>query len=43
MFLLFVKITNNSFEGTPCAVKVARTVWSGGKLGDCIKKLPITI
>ena len=30
-------------EGTPCAVKVARTVWSGGKPGDNIKWLPITI
>lgn len=28
-------------DGTPCAVKVARTVWGGGKLGDNIKKLPI--
>ena len=30
-------------DGTPCAVKVARTVWSGGKLGDYLKELPITI
>ena len=30
-------------DGTPCAVKVARTVWSGGKLGDYLKGLPITI
>lgn len=30
-------------DGTPCAVKVACTVWSGGKLGDNIKELPITI
>ena len=30
-------------EGTPCAVKVARTVWSGGKARDNIKGLPITI
>ena len=30
-------------DGTPCAVKAARTVWSGGKLGDHIKKLPIAI
>ena len=29
--------------GTPCAVKVASTVWSGGKLGDDFKELPITI
>jgi hypothetical protein len=31
------------YDGTPYAVKVARTVWSGGKLGDYFKKLPITI
>ena len=31
------------FDGTPCAVKVARTVWIGGKGGDCIKTLPIDI
>ena len=30
-------------DGTPCAVKVARTVWSGGKAGDYIKGLPIAI
>lgn len=30
-------------DGTPCAVKVARTVWSGGKDGDNFKILPITI
>lgn len=40
---MFVKITNNAIDGTPCAVKVARTVWSGGKLGDYLKGLPITI
>ena len=28
---------------TPCAVKVACTVWSGGKLGDYFKELPITM
>jgi len=31
------------FDGTPCAVKVARTVWSGGKSGDYFKGLPIAI
>ena len=31
------------YDGTPCAVKVARTVWSGGKVGDNLKDLPITI
>lgn len=30
-------------DGTPCAVKVARTVWTGGKDGDIIKVLPIGI
>lgn len=28
------------FDGTPCAVKIARTVWGGGKPGDDIKGLP---
>ncbi|EOJ49555.1 hypothetical protein WM7_00569, partial [Enterococcus faecalis EnGen0361] len=31
------------FDGTPCAVKVARTVWNGGKVGDYFKDLPIVI
>lgn len=30
-------------DGKPCAVKVACTVWVGGKSGDCIKGLPINI
>jgi hypothetical protein len=30
-------------DGTPCAVKVARTVWSGGKFGDNFNELPIAI
>ena len=30
-------------DGTPDAVKVACPVWSGGKLRDYIKELPITI
>ncbi len=30
-------------DGTPCAGKLACTVWSGGKTGDGIKGLPITI
>ena len=30
-------------DGTPYAVKVACTVWSGGKAGDNFKGLPITI
>jgi hypothetical protein len=31
------------FDGTPYEVKVSCTVWSGGKVGDIIKILPITI
>ena len=31
------------FDGTRYAGKPARTVWSGGKAGDEIKGLPITI
>ena len=30
-------------DGTPCAMKVACTVWSRGKAGDNIKGLPIAI
>ena len=30
-------------DGTPCAVKVACTVWVRGKGGDYIKVLPIDI
>ena len=30
-------------DGTPCAVKVACTVWTGGKAGDKFKGLPIGI
>ncbi len=36
---MLVKIT----DGTPDAVKVACPVWSGGKSGDNLKGLPITI
>ena len=31
------------FDGTPCEVKAACTVWSGGKSDDDFKGLPITI
>lgn len=35
---------NKSYDdGTPCARKLACTVWSGGKPRDNIKGLPITI
>lgn len=30
-------------DGTPCAMKVACTVWSRGKSGDDVKALPIAI
>jgi hypothetical protein len=30
-------------DGTPCAMKVACTVWTGGKVRDSIKDLPISI
>ena len=33
--------TNN--DGTPYTVKVVRTVWSGGKVEDNIKDLPIAM
>lgn len=31
------------YDGTPCAMKVACTVWTGGKDRDNIKFLPIGI
>jgi hypothetical protein len=40
---LCLKPWATEFDGTPCAVKAARTVWSGGKGGDYIKALPIAI
>ena len=30
-------------DGTPYTVKVVRTVWSGGKVRDNFKDLPITM
>jgi len=30
-------------DGTPCAVKIACTVWNGGKGRDNFKALPIII
>ena len=30
-------------DGTPYEGKLSRTVWSGGKFGDNLKELPITI
>jgi len=32
-----------SVDGTPYAVKAARMVWSGGKVEDNFKNLPIAI
>ena len=45
MFSLgYLNRMNKGFnDGTRYAMKVARTVWSGGKPGDNIKGLPITI
>lgn len=34
---------NKQIDGTPYAVKVACTVWTGGKDGDDFKVLPISI
>ena len=34
---------NLIYDGAPCAVKVACTVRTGGKAGDYIKRLPISI
>ena len=36
-------LCKTKIDGTPCAVKVACTVWSGGKAGDNFKGLPIAI
>lgn len=33
----------NYFDGKRNAVKIARSVWVGGKVGDNIKDLPIDI
>ena len=38
-----IRLKEVSKDGTPCAVKIACTVWSGGKLGDYFKELPITM
>ena len=38
-----LKWKKSCFDGTPGALKGACPVWSGGKSGDCIKGLPITI
>ena len=40
---LYCKPCATEFDGTPCAVKAARTVWSRGKVGDYIKGLPMAI
>ena len=43
MCKLYCKPWATEFDGTPCAVKAARTVWSRGKASDCIKGLPMAI
>ena len=43
MCKLCLKHWTAEFDGAPCAVKVACTVWSGGKSGDNFKGLPIAI
>ena len=40
---LYCKPCATEFDGTPCAVKAARTVWSRGKVGDYIEDLPMAI
>ena len=43
MCKLYCKPCATEFDGTPCAVKAARTVWSRGKVGDYIEDLPMAI
>ena len=38
-----IRLRESTKDGTPCAMKVACTVWSGGKFSDYLKELPITI
>ena len=38
-----IRMNKSYDDGTPCARKLACTVWSGGKAGDNIQGLPITI
>ena len=38
-----IRLRESTKDGTPCAMKVACTVWSGGKFSDNLKELPITI
>ena len=38
-----IRLREMTKDGTPYAVKVACTVWSGGKFSDYLKELPITI
>ena len=38
-----IRMNKSYNDGTPCARKLACTVWSGGKIGDYIKGLPIAI
>lgn len=43
MCKLYCKPCATEFDGTPCAVKAARTVWSRGKVGDYTEDLPMAI
>ena len=43
MCKLCLKLWETEFDGAPSAMKVARSVQSGGKSGDNIEGLPITI
>ena len=43
MCKLKLKVYKSLVDGTPYEGKLSRTVWSGGKLRDNLKELPITI
>ena len=43
MCKLKLKVYKSLVDGTPYEGKLSRTVWSGGKLRDKLKELPITI
>ena len=36
-------LVGSPVDGTPCMMKVVRTVWNGGKVSDHLKDLPIVI
>ena len=47
LYLFMIQVRSHTYgnkvDGTPCAVKAARTVRGGGKSRDDVKALPITI